>query len=145
MFSQFQIYFLQEGENFFDHYTFYDGPDSVGSNGYITYVSRQSATDLKIANIIWEDVQPVFDSDYKLERNEDGTLGGRRTDEEDRSGKGEGQEKGGKEPFVYMNTAPTHDGPRHSVRLEGLKRFNRGLFIIDLRHMPAGCGSWPAF
>jgi len=49
------------------------------------------------------------------------------------------------EPFIYMSTTPTAEGPRNSVRLEGLKRYNRGLFIIDVRHMPAGCGTWPAF
>jgi len=49
------------------------------------------------------------------------------------------------EPFIYMSTTPTVKGPRNSVRLEGLKRYNRGLFIIDVRHMPAGCGTWPAF
>jgi len=50
-----------------------------------------------------------------------------------------------KEPFVYMGSAPTEAGPRDSIRLEGKRRFNRGLFIIDVRHMPAGCGVWPAF
>lgn len=49
------------------------------------------------------------------------------------------------EPFIYMSTTPTVEGPRNSVRLEGRKRYNRGLFIIDVRHMPAGCGTWPAF
>lgn len=42
-------------------------------------------------------------------------------------------------------SAPTEKGPRESIRLEGKRRFNRGLFIIDVRHMPAGCGVWPAF
>ena len=49
------------------------------------------------------------------------------------------------ETFVMISSAPTAEGPRDSVRLEGRRRFNRGLFIIDLRHMPAGCGTWPAF
>jgi len=49
------------------------------------------------------------------------------------------------ETFVMISSSPTPDGPRNSVRLEGRRRFNRGLFIIDLRHMPAGCGTWPAF
>lgn len=49
------------------------------------------------------------------------------------------------EQFVYMSSAPTKNGPRDSVRLEGKKRFNRGLFILDVRHMPDGCGVWPAF
>ena len=49
------------------------------------------------------------------------------------------------ETFVVISSSPTPEGPRNSVRLEGKRRFNRGLFIIDLRHMPAGCGTWPAF
>lgn len=49
------------------------------------------------------------------------------------------------ETFVYISSSATPEGPRNSVRLEGRRRFNRGLFIIDLRHMPAGCGTWPAF
>lgn len=42
------------------------------------------------------------------------------------------------EPFIYMGSASTPNGPRNSIRLEGNRRFNRGLFVIDLRHMPAG-------
>jgi len=49
------------------------------------------------------------------------------------------------ESFIYMASSPTEEGPRDSIRLEGKARFNRGLFIIDLDHMPAGCGTWPAF
>lgn len=38
------------------------------------------------------------------------------------------------------------DWGRKSVRLTSKKAYNRGLFIIDLPHMPgAACGSWPAF
>jgi len=54
------------------------------------------------------------------------------------------QEQGGDE-VVYLNTLPTEQGPRESVRLEGLRRFDAGLFILDIDHMPAGCGQWPAF
>lgn len=49
------------------------------------------------------------------------------------------------ESFIYMTSAPTEEGHRDSIRLESYKRYNRGLFIIDIRHMPAGCGTWPAF
>lgn len=52
---------------------------------------------------------------------------------------------GESEEFVFMSSAPTKEGPRDSVRLEGKKRFDRGLFILDVRHMPDGCGVWPAF
>ena len=52
---------------------------------------------------------------------------------------------GENEDFVYMSSTPTKDGPRKSVRLEGKTRFNRGLFILDVRHMPDGPAIWPAF
>lgn len=97
---------VQEGKSFFNYYTFFNGPDSVGSAGYNTYVSQTRAEKLGIASIITDD-----------------------NDEE----------------FVYMASAPTEDGPRESVRLEGKTRFERGLFILDVRHMPDGCGVWPAF
>lgn len=47
--------------------------------------------------------------------------------------------------FVLMSSAPTNEGPRDSIRLEGRRRFHHGLFILDVRHMPDGCGVWPAF
>lgn len=50
------------------------------------------------------------------------------------------------EKVVYIGALQS-DGetPINSVRLEGKRRFNRGLFIMDLWHMPTGCGTWPAF
>eukprot|EP00804_Cyclotella_cryptica_P015974 CCRYP_004136-RA/>CCRYP_004136-RA protein AED:0.10 eAED:0.10 QI:247/1/1/1/0.83/0.71/7/681/450 len=49
------------------------------------------------------------------------------------------------EELVYMSSAATKDGPRNSIRLEGKRRFERGLFLLDVRHMPNGPGVWPAF
>lgn len=34
---------------------------------------------------------------------------------------------------------------RPSVRLESKLTFTEGLFVVDLSHIPTGCGSWPAF
>lgn len=34
---------------------------------------------------------------------------------------------------------------RPSVRIETKTRYNSGLFIYDIDHMPTGPGSWPAF
>jgi len=34
---------------------------------------------------------------------------------------------------------------RDSVRLSSNTVYNGGLFVIDLSHMPTGCGTWPAF
>lgn len=36
-------------------------------------------------------------------------------------------------------------GPRDSIRLTSKATFQSGLFIVDLAHMPTGCGTWPAF
>ncbi|KAL4938279.1 hypothetical protein BDV06DRAFT_231945 [Aspergillus oleicola] len=48
---------------------------------------------------------------------------------------------------VYMGVDHTNvaaDG-RQSVRLSSTQTYHHGLFIIDLGHMPTGCGAWPAF
>ncbi|ETN47197.1 uncharacterized protein HMPREF1541_01388 [Cyphellophora europaea CBS 101466] len=45
---------------------------------------------------------------------------------------------------VDSNNVATGRG-RDSVRVESLKRYNSGLFILDASHMPEGCGTWPAF
>jgi hypothetical protein len=116
----------QEGMDFFDYYTFYEGPDSVGSNGYLNYVSEEMALRLGIANVTLEE-----------DEMKTGTL--------NISTRRKTESLNNTSPFIYMKSSPTPDGPRNSIRLEGKRRFFRGLFIIDLRHMPAGCGVWPAF
>eukprot|EP00466_Bigelowiella_natans_P013088 jgi/Bigna1/72538/fgenesh1_pg.20_\ len=38
------------------------------------------------------------------------------------------------------------NGPgRKSIRVQSRKVFNGGVFVIDLDHIPSGCGTWPAF
>jgi hypothetical protein len=94
---------LQEGEKFFSYYDFFDGPDSIGSAGYQTYVGEKRAVELGLANVTKED----------------------------------------SEEFIYLQSTPGKDGGfRESVRLEGKRRFERGLFVLDVAHMPAGCGIW---
>jgi hypothetical protein len=50
---------------------------------------------------------------------------------------------------VYIG-ADSHHVPktrslgRKSIRLKSKQSFSSGLFLIDLEHMPAGCGMWPA-
>jgi hypothetical protein len=124
-------YYFQEGDDFFGYYTFYEGPDSVGSNGYINYVTEARAREVEIANISYE--VDELDQFYRSSILDESS------DEEEIIIPPK------KEPFLYLKTAPTEAGPRESIRLEGKRRFNRGLFIIDVRHMPEGCGTWPAF
>ena len=49
--------------------------------------------------------------------------------------------------YIYLQSIAGSGGSgfRKSVRLEGKRRFNRGLFVLDVAHMPSGCGVWPAF
>jgi hypothetical protein len=101
---------LQEGKSFFDYYDFFSGPDSIGSAGYNTYVSKRRAKELGLADVIQD-------------------------------------AKSGIEYIFMQSASPAgkDGGFRESVRLEGKRRFNRGLFILDVEHMPTGCGVWPAF
>lgn len=42
---------------------------------------------------------------------------------------------------MYPNGGPG----RPSIRLTSNNNYTHGLFVIDLAHMPFGCGTWPAF
>ena len=110
----------QEGEDFFSFYNFYEGRDSVGSNGFNMYVGKDAAESIGIANVIMEedelDVYNLLDTRRFQAQSE-----GIDTTTETAQPK--------KEPFIYMGSAPTKEGPRNSIRLEGLRRFNRGLFM----------------
>jgi hypothetical protein len=113
---------LQEGDNFFNYYSFYEGPDSIGSNGFLRYVNRQHATDRDILNVTYE--EDALDALY-MER-----LARRQEADAEPQTDVEGQPLIAEQrPFVYMGTAPTNAGPRDSIRLEGSRRFNRGLFM----------------
>ncbi|KAI5782276.1 concanavalin A-like lectin/glucanase domain-containing protein [Pyronema domesticum] len=51
---------------------------------------------------------------------------------------------------VYIGVDSTFELPkddigRASVRLEPKQEFTGGLFVLDVEHLPWGCGSWPAF
>jgi hypothetical protein len=206
--GEYRILEAQEGDDFWNYYDFYAGKDSAGSNGYITYVSRDVGEGDGIIDVVTE----VIPEGRMIEIYEDGDMRGEvdwlaedlafldqlsRLKADDlginasgptaastkRANEGEstteermkvatldtqrGQDAISDSPppklepfnpdddgnntgiptetFVIISSSPTIEGPRNSIRLEGLRRFNRGLFIIDLRHMPAGCGTWPAF
>jgi len=96
-----------KGKSFFDYYTFNDGPDSIGSAGYNTYVGRKKAEKLGLINV---------DEEYVTISS-----------------------KQGKEYDEYGNRF------RDSIRLEGKRRFDHGLILLDVSKMPTGCGVWPAF
>ncbi|PSK42536.1 hypothetical protein B9Z65_4450 [Elsinoe australis] len=49
---------------------------------------------------------------------------------------------------IYMGVDYTNNAPqgRQSVRLTSYAKYNTGtLMLLDLKHMPVGCGTWPAY
>lgn len=48
---------------------------------------------------------------------------------------------------IYMAADTTASGGsgRGSVRVSSIETFQHGLFIVDILHIPTGCGTWPAF
>ena len=48
--------------------------------------------------------------------------------------------------YLGVDPAAFSNNGRKSMRISSKKTFNKGLFVVDLLHMPASaCGSWPAF
>ncbi|WWD09153.1 hypothetical protein V865_007275 [Kwoniella europaea PYCC6329] len=45
---------------------------------------------------------------------------------------------------AHRRVAPGGRG-RDSVRIESKDTFDNGIYILDVLHMPTGCGTWPAF
>lgn len=253
----YQLVEIQEGKSFLDHYTFYEGTDFEGSNGYNTYVSKETALN---ASIIWfetvpikelqqasssssnitrttknstssnnsnstssnnssrtssnnsnstssnnsnstivvnnstnsttyygasfgtvKDLQPLTSLNVQLPPHQVSSVSTNTSNTTDAfnnnntlsfisnntntnttnttktnvtkaannstmsSPSHQGASKEKNETFVYLSSTNTTEGPRKSIRLEGKTRFDHGLFLFDLHHMPAGCGTWPAF
>lgn len=49
---------------------------------------------------------------------------------------------------IYVDTTnkwPRGGPGRPAVRLISDNTYTHGLFILDLNHMPYGCGTWPAY
>jgi hypothetical protein len=47
--------------------------------------------------------------------------------------------------IMKVETTPKVSGNRKSIRIHSKNTFTGGLLIMDAVHMPAGCGTWPAF
>lgn len=48
--------------------------------------------------------------------------------------------------YITVDPNSKDNAGRDSVRISSTKSYNKGLFIVDLLHMPKNtCGSWPAF
>lgn len=127
----------QEGESFFDYYTFYEGADSVGSNGYLQYVNKKYALNNDIIRIQHE-IDPFINilhekNNKKLNHTasniESNTLAATTNNNDDTSSSISSLDNDHEVPFVYIGSASTPDGPRDSIRLEGNRRFDRGLFM----------------
>lgn len=43
-----------------------------------------------------------------------------------------------------VDTVNKDQAGRASMRLTSKKSYNKGLVVMDVQHMPFGCGTWPA-
>ena len=117
----------------FDYYTFYEGQDSVGSNGFNTYVGQQRAIDLGILNVTMErdfmdryfgttrrqlqnSTKPLNMTDSEIMEAIQALEGNQSV--EDKQAVQEEQDLMNsdpdlkEEPFLYMMSAFTPEGPR---------------------------------
>lgn len=53
----------------------------------------------------------------------------------------------GNDDLTYIHADHKERAPhgRKSVRLSTKKQYTKGIFVLDVAHMPTGCGVWPAF
>ncbi|CAJ1403047.1 unnamed protein product [Effrenium voratum] len=91
------------GPDFFNHWSFYTGPDPT--HGNVDFVGKDEAWTKKLLSASADRVLMKADNTTLLS----GTDG------------------------------------RGAVRIESLNRYNGGLFILTLDHVPTACGAWPAF
>ncbi|CAB57923.1 putative glycosidase C21B10.07 [Schizosaccharomyces pombe] len=47
--------------------------------------------------------------------------------------------------IMAADSKHNYSSGRPSIRLQSTQYFEHGLFILDLIHLPYGCGTWPAF
>ena len=47
--------------------------------------------------------------------------------------------------YIHVDSVSPSPNGRASVRLSSKKTYTHGLFLLDVQHMPEGCGTWPAF
>ncbi|ROV90091.1 hypothetical protein VMCG_09758 [Cytospora schulzeri] len=111
----------------FDYFT-----DSDPTNGFVTYVSQETAESLNLTYTSSSSaVLRVDTSDANSSDSSD-------TD----SGQGDQGGQGGQSAPGQRRRATATS--RNSVRVTSKKQYNKGLFIFDVKHTPYGCGTWPA-
>jgi hypothetical protein len=141
---------VQEGTDFWSFYNFYMGNDTVGSMGYNVYVNRSRAQQIGIVQTIPSSpVSTMSTSSTSESSHPDDNYDDDDDDDDDNEDPRD---------IIRIQSKASEDsggfgggggvgGPRESIRLEGKHRFQQsgGLFILDVDHIPAGCGQWPAF
>ena len=82
----YKIVNVHQGKKFFDGFSFYNGADSLGSAGFLTYKNEKDSFDMNLANVTTETTSNPFDPSAPKTAQD----------------------------FVYMSSKPTEEGPRDS-------------------------------
>lgn len=123
-------------DTFFDQFDYFT--DSDPTNGFVTYVSQETAESLNLTysssssavlRVDTSDADTAVGSDTDSGQSDQGGLGGL------------GGQGGQGAPGRRRRATATS---RNSVRVTSKNQYNKGLFIFDVKHTPYGCGTWPA-
>jgi len=134
-----------EGESFFDYYNFIDGPDTLGSAGYNTYVGRDRAEALNLIQVQTDD-NGDSDTNDNISDNERKTVHNWKNNQHQNQNQSTDIDQ-----YVVLSSTAGSDYDllghrfRESIRLESKRHINHGLIVLDVQSMPSGCGVWPAF
>ncbi|CAI6279834.1 unnamed protein product [Periconia digitata] len=112
---------------------------------FTTLVSAAAFTSTALAGYVLEDdyMSKDFYSEFSFFTGPDPTNGFVNYVDQSK-GKSMGLFQSGKASWG-VDTKSKDPGGRASIRLESKKTYNKGLIVIDVAHMPFGCGTWPAF
>ncbi|KUI65425.1 hypothetical protein VM1G_01250 [Cytospora mali] len=132
-------------DSFFDKFDYYT--DSDPTNGFVTYVSQETAESLNLtyssssSAVLRVDTSDADSSDSSGTSSTTGQTSqggqGGQGGQSSQGGQSGGQGAPGRK---RQSTATT----RNSVRVTSKNTYNKGLFIFDVIHTPYGCGTWPA-
>ncbi|ROV90061.1 hypothetical protein VSDG_08378 [Cytospora chrysosperma] len=126
-------------DTFFDQFDYFT--DSDPTNGFVTYVSQETAESLNLTysssssavlRVDTSDADTSDSSDTVTGQSDQGGLGGLG---------GQSSQGGQGAPGRRRRATATS---RNSVRVTSKNQYNKGLFIFDVKHTPYGCGTWPA-
>ncbi|KAK7733027.1 hypothetical protein SLS53_008356 [Cytospora paraplurivora] len=132
-------------DDFFDNFDYFT--DSDPTNGFVTYVSQETAESLNLtyasssSAVLRVDTSDADSSASSDSSSSSDGSGGSATSSSQGNQGGQSSQGGQSAPGRTRRSTATS---RNSVRVTSKNQYDSGLFIFDVKHTPYGCGTWPA-